>query len=115
MRLGAAKPSIPLVIHMVFKDCLFKPMQSYDCVTELVIFFNGISKFFTANPAWIQGKSQQESPVCCVFYLQSKGFSLILRKGGRSGNCKDWDLSREVNCGYCTLHPSPADHFSKLF
>lgn len=72
MRLDAAKPSIPLVICMFFKDSLFKPMQSYDCVTELVIFFNGISKFFTANPAWIQGKSQQDSPVCHVFTCKAK-------------------------------------------
>lgn len=53
-------------------------------------------------------------PCVMVFYLQSKGFSHILRKRRRAGNCKDWELSREVNCGYCTLHPSSADHFSKL-
>lgn len=116
MQLDAGKPSMPLVIRMFFKNCLFKPTQSSNCVTELVFFLlMGCQKFFTANPARMQRKSQQDPPVCYVFYLQSKGFSLILRKGGRGGNRKDWDLSREVNCGHCTLDPSSADHFSKLF
>lgn len=59
--------------------------------------------------------SARLSCVLRFFYLQSKSFSLILRKGRRGGNCEDWDLSKELNCGCCTLDPSSADHFSKLF
>lgn len=70
MRLCAAKPSIPLVIHTVFKDCVFKPMQSYDYVTELEGFFNGISKFFTTNLAWIQ-ENLSNTP-CCVMFSTCK-------------------------------------------
>jgi len=114
MILDAAKPGIPLGIGMFFKDCLFQPMQNYDCVTELVIFFLMGYQSFSQQILHVSRENLSKTPPCVMFFT-CKGNVSALFCGRRGGNCKDWDLSREVNHGYCTSHPSSADHFSKLF
>lgn len=60
-------------------------MQSYDCITELVIFFNGLSKFFTANPAWIR-ENLSKAALCVLFLICKAKVSVYSEEG------KKWKL-----------------------
>lgn len=76
MKLHGAKPSIPLVIQMFFKDSIKAHAELWLYYRTCNFFLMGYQSF---SQQILHGSKENlsKTPLCVVFYLQSKGFSLF--------------------------------------